>query len=66
MSAFLEHSSDGSILAGAADHLFWKQHFDRPHIRFQLMAAKNEIEYNLLAELAGYKIKPKKKRHKSR
>lgn len=46
--------------------LFWHQHFSRPHIRFQMMAAKSETEYNRLAEVAGYRIKPKKKRHKQK
>lgn len=46
--------------------LFWRQHFRRPHVRFQMMAARDETEYNTLAQIAGYKIKPKKKRHKNR
>lgn len=54
------------MLATTAQLIFWHNHFSVPHIRFQLMAAKSETEYNILAELAGYKIKPKKKRHKSR
>ena len=50
------------MLANTKDHLFWLQHFNRPHVRFQMQAAKNEAEYNLLAEIAGYRIKRKKKR----
>lgn len=54
------------MLATVETLLFWKQHFDRPHARFQLMAAKDEMEYNRIAEAAGYKIRPRKKRHKKR
>lgn len=44
--------------------LFWYQHFRRPHIRFQMMAAADETEYNNLANIAGYRIRRKKNRHK--
>lgn len=58
----------------ASDFLWAKQHFSREHIGLALnVAAANrkatgitESEYYALADLAGLKVRPEKKRHKKR